>query len=184
MPIPVGWDAAVAIRACRRSARRRSAWRFHNRRYEATDAAGSLRFSGRYNRGLDEFPADQTWPALYLALAPEISIAENLRHVASWEQFTQLNDFVLTEISVKPTFILDCRDIPSLRLSLSDLGDDYDYDIPQRLAEAALARGAEGILVPSTTGLGDNLVLFPTQFRVGTRLEVDGLLEGRSFARI
>ena len=43
----------------------------HKRRYAANDAGGAKRVSGRYNLGLDQFPEERAFGALYLALKPE-----------------------------------------------------------------------------------------------------------------
>lgn len=56
--------------------------------------------------------------------------------------------------------MLDCRDVGGLGITIEDLLNDVDVDIPQRLALAAIAKGAKGLLVPSATLLGDKLVLF------------------------
>lgn len=63
------------------------------------------------------------------------------------------------EIRLGPTF--DYRDPAAIGLVLADLVDNYDFTVTQELAAAAIAHGAEGILVPSATGLGDNLVILP-----------------------
>jgi RES domain len=50
--------------------------------------------------------------------------------------------------------------VGALGLTPADLADDVDYRAPQALAAAAMAAGAEALLVPSVTGLGDNLIVF------------------------
>jgi hypothetical protein len=66
----------------------------------------------------------------------------------------------LSELQVDLAAVLDCRDPTRLGLNLDGLCDDLDYRLPQRLAAVARARGAEGLLVPSATRLGHNLVVF------------------------
>jgi hypothetical protein len=90
------------------------AWRAHRRKYAAADPGGSLRVSGRYNRGLDAFPPEQAFPALYLALGPEICLGEVLRHITP-DLLLFLNDYRLTELAVELTGVLDCRD-PSAQI--------------------------------------------------------------------
>lgn len=51
-------------------------WRAHDGRYDAASYGGALRFSARFHRAPDSFPLDQTFPALYLALAPEVALGE------------------------------------------------------------------------------------------------------------
>lgn len=83
----------------------------------------------------------------------------------------QLNEYRLSQIDVKLDSVIDCRDIVTLGISLNDLLNDLDYTVSQRIGAAALAMGAEGLLVPSATRLGDNLVVFP-QLRPESRLDV------------
>jgi hypothetical protein len=49
---------------------------------------------------------------------------------------------------------------------------DTDYEATQAIGAAAFADGLEGLLVPSATRLGDNLILFPDNLRAGSRIEV------------
>lgn len=86
----------------------------------------------------------------------------------------RLNTYRISEIEVELGTVVDCREIATLGISLDDLLNDLDYTISQRLAAAALAMGAEGLLVPSATRLGDNLVVFSTQLRLDSRLDVIG----------
>jgi RES domain-containing protein len=170
MPLPEGWSPEQAVVACPVIEGWESlAWRFHKRKYRATDHGGSLTFSARFNRGLDLFPADEIWPALYLALAPEISIGERQRH-ARPERLPELNDYPLTTLSVTLAVVLDCTDATTLGISLEDLCHDTDFSAGQHLAAAALAQEIEAMIVPSATRLGNNLVVFPTQLRPTSRI--------------
>jgi hypothetical protein len=78
----------------------------------------------------------------------------------------------LSELAVQVEAVLDCRDTTRLGLSFEDLCDDIDYRIPRAVAAAAIARGAEGLLVPSATGLGDNLIVFVDSMGPNSRLDV------------
>lgn len=157
-----------------------SAWRAHRRKYAATDPGGSLRVSGRYNRGLDRFPDDEVWATLYLALGPEVCLGEVFRHITP-DLLPFLNDYRLTELSVELTSILDCRRPAALGLTLSDLEHDTDYTITQGIAGAAIARGAEAILVPSATRLGDNLIVFPPRLLPTSRILIVGSRDPRLY---
>jgi RES domain-containing protein len=157
---------------------RGTAWRMHRRKYLATDPGGSLKVSGRYNRGLDQFALEQTWPALYLAIAPETCLGELLRHVTV-EHLPHLNDYRLSELSLDLEVICDCRDMSAIGLAPADLWHDTDFRVTQELAASTIARGAEGMLVPSATRLGDNLVLFPTQLRPTSLISVIGSRDPR-----
>ncbi len=156
------------------------AWRLHRRTYGPTDSGGSMLVSGRYHRGADQFPRSQTWAALYLALSPEVALGEVLRHFSP-PLLPRLNEYRLTELRVELRAVLDCRDAAALGLSPDDLVRDYDFAITQEIAVAALALGAEGILVPSATGLGDNLVVFPSQLRSASALVAVGSRDPRLY---
>ncbi len=149
---------------------RGSVWRTHNVRYQPTDHGGSLRLSGRYHQAVDLFPVDQTWPALYLSLGPEVSLGEVVRHVSSNTQLQRLNNFLLSEIAVELEEVIDGRGLAVIGLTSDELCPDLDYRLTQGLAAAAVGRGAEGIIVPSCTGLGDNLVVFPDRMQPASRL--------------
>jgi hypothetical protein len=173
---PKGWDAEAAIAACAISPWQGSAWRGHRRKYVATDPGGSRKVSGRYNRGLDQFPADQVFAALYLGLGRDICIGEILRHISP-VRLSQLTDYRFSELRLELEVVLDCRDVTALGLAPADLWHDTDYRIPQHLAAAALTRDVEGMLVPSATRLGDNLIVFPDHLRAGSQIVVEGFVD-------
>lgn len=147
------------------------AWRFHRRTYAATDSGGSVVVSGRYHRAQDHFPRSEVWAALYLSLAPEASLGEVLRHFTP-ELLPQLSEYRLSQIEVQLEAVFDCRDATALGLTRDDLIRDYDFAVTQEIAAAAIAEGAEAILVPSATGLGDNLVVFTAQLHAASTLAV------------
>lgn len=173
MAEPPSWNARTAIVNIQTGSWKGRAWRFHRRTYGTTDAGGTLLVSGRYHRGSDQFPRSEVWAALYLALSPEVSLGEVLRHFSP-HLLPQLNEYRLSEIELELEAVLDCRDAAALGLSPEDLIRDYDFTITQEVAAAAIAQGAEGILVPSATGLGENLVVFPAQLHSTSRLAVVG----------
>ena len=165
------WSAHKAVAAIQPQPWKSHAWRFHHHRYSATDASGSLQVSGRYHRASREFPEDQSWVALYLALSPEASLGEVMRHFGP-DLLPQLNEYRLTELDVEVEAVLDCRDARALGLAADALVGDYDFTVTREIAAAAIAKEAEGILVPSATGLGENLVVFASQLRSSSRLAV------------
>lgn len=171
MTAPPGWNAAAALAACQPLPWSGSAWRAHRRKYLATDPGGSLRVSGRYNRGLDRFAPGQVWPALYLSLGAEVCLGEILRHISP-ALLPALNDYRISELRVELGAVLDCRDPALLGLTREDFCDDLDYTVTQALAAAAIERGAEALLVPSATCLGDNLIVFTTCLAATSRLAV------------
>ena len=81
-----------------------------------------------------------------------------------------LGAYRFTEIWAQLEAVLDCRDLQALHVTEADLLDDTDYSTPQALARAARDFGVEGMLVPSATRLGDNLIVFPDRVRAGSVL--------------
>jgi RES domain-containing protein len=154
----------------------------HKRRYPAEDPGGARLVSGRYNRGLDRFAEGENFPALYLATAPEICLGEVYRHVTP-ELLSSLNDFRLSELSVSLQELADCRGHEPLGLSTGDLVHDTDYEATQALGAAANCRGFEGLLVPSATRLGDNLIVFPQNLRADSRIAVVSSRDPRLYVR-
>lgn len=57
-------------------------------------------------------------------------------------------------------------------LTLDDIVHDTEYRLTQEIGAASVALGVEGILVPSATLLGENLVLWVSHFRPTSRIEV------------
>lgn len=171
MARPRGWTARDALAALELKSWAGHAWRFHRRRYEPTDASGSLLVTGRYHRGTDQFAEGAAWPALYLALGADVAIGEILRHIAP-DSLADLNDYRITELDVELESTADVRNPTRVGLDIESLVDDYDFDVTQQLAAAAIERGAEGLLVPSATRLGVNLIIFPARLHTESRLVV------------
>jgi RES domain-containing protein len=180
MPASPQWSPRQAIGSLLVTPWTGSVWRAHRRRYNALDHGGSLLVSGRYHRGQDSFPDEQVFPALYLALTPEICLGEIIRHVTP-ATLARFNDYHLSEIRVSLTAVLDLRDSAPLRVPIDAVLDDTDYSVPQALAAAARERGAEGIIVPSATRLGDNLILFPDRLQAVSELVVVASREPRLY---
>jgi hypothetical protein len=93
-----------------------------------------------------------------------------------------LNDYRLSELSVRVRAVLDCRDPVPLGVRFDDLVHDTDYEATQAIGAAAFADGLEGLLVHSATRLGDNLILFPDNLRPGSRIEVVSSRDPRLYA--
>ena len=180
------WDAVSALAASRFVSYQGSAWRAHDGRYDATSYGGALRFSARFHRAPDSFPPDETFPALYLSLTPEVALGEVLRYMLAARTAEMIRDrvrsYLLTELQVTLTAVLDCRDLDGLGLTRETLLGD-SYALGQELAAAAVARGAEAILIPSATRWGDNLVHFPLNQRPGSSLVVRGSRSMRHLVR-
>jgi hypothetical protein len=187
MPIPSGWSAPDAVSGCRIFPWRGYAWRAHRAAHPATEASA---FTGRYNRGFDQVPAEQAWPALYLGRSQDICLAEMSRHLPTDESISaaefrqrlhRIRDLRLSKLLLKLKAVLDCRDPSRLGLKLDDLIDDLDRGVTQAIGAAALARGVEGLLVPSATRLGNDLVVFCSQLRAGSEITVVETIEPRLY---
>jgi RES domain-containing protein len=118
---------------------------------------------------LAQTPEEPAWPALYLALSPEVALGEILRQLVP-ELLPRMNDYQLSELAVELSVVLDCRDALGLGLEKDDLIRDGDFEITQQIAGEAIARGVEGVLVPSATQMGDNLVVFPERLTAASGL--------------
>lgn len=83
-----------------------------------------------------------------------------------------LNDYRISELSVRLEAVLDCRDPAPLGLSLEYLVHDTDFEVTQGIGAAAFAASFEGLLVVSATRLGDNLILFPDHLHSASQIAV------------
>lgn len=122
---------------------------------EILNIQGSLQGGGRYN------PPGE-FGVLYLSENEKVSIAERLRKGESPYPMT------LAEIEVNLSEVLDLTDDTSVKQLNINKGDllrvtgnvAYDYEITREIARMARAKGIEGLLVPSVTSKGKNLVIF------------------------
>lgn len=96
------------------------------------------------------------------------SLGEIIRRGAD----VDLNEIRFTEIDVALAAVADCRDLSALGLAPVILFDDWDYSAGQALAHAVRQAGAEGMLVPSASRAGDNLVVFPDLLRPASTINV------------
>lgn len=145
-------------------------WRVHWREVAADDWSLSHRTSGRYHRGLDLFPPDQTFPVLYTSLAPEIAIWEMVRRSAL-RNLTYLKNNVLTELEVDLDRMLDVSDPVAFRLTQAAI-TGADLRPCQEIAAIARSLGIQGLLVPSAAMLGLNLVLIPDNLASSERVRI------------
>jgi hypothetical protein len=130
----------------------------HARRYTGESADGSLIVSGRYHRAPDKYPPSETWRALYTSLAPEIAIAEIVRHFTVDNLPHKVKDPRLSRLQVNLQAVViacaptGCRDLNVPGVSKEGFCDPKSYEVPQQFAQAA-REFAEGLLVPSCTRL-------------------------------
>lgn len=175
------WKANRAIDACTHGPWAGTVWRIHDRKYSPVDPAGSLKVSGRFNRGLDRFPVEQTWSVLYLAIERDVALGELIRHLSP-DLLSRLKSKRLTELHLDLAQVVDCRDLVRLDLPPDGLFDDRDFRIPQEPAKAALDKGFEAMFVPSATLLGDNLIVFDRNLQKSSRIEVVTSIDPRLLA--
>lgn len=109
--------------------------------------------------------------ALYVSLAPEVSLAEIIRNTDP-AMMPKLNSYRLTELHVELEAVLDLQALDSTGFQSTELLEGRNYSIAQDIARDALMSGAEAIIVPSATRLGNNLVIFPDNLKPESRLEV------------
>lgn len=174
MPVPESWDAATvrkAVAALPFLPWQGRVWRIHRHKYRATDPAGSLKVSGRYNQGSDGFPPGERWPALYTSTSPDVALAEAWRYIDP-DLIDTIKESRRTEIEVELSLVLDCRDTATMGIAGDVLLDDRDYSAGQILGRVVIERGAEAMLVPSATRLGDNLIVFTANRRPNSRLDI------------
>lgn len=156
-------------------------WRNHAIRYLGDSPAGSFKVSGRWHRGLDTAPAAESQEALYAALTRAVALAERMRHLTA-RTLPALATLRLSLLEVNALYVIDLR--AGLRADsalLAAVNHDTDFRVAQAVGRAAFDRGTEGILVPSATQLGDNLVLYPSNFQRGTYARVIETIDPRLY---
>jgi RES domain-containing protein len=122
---------------------------------EILDIQGSILAGGRYN-------PPHEFGALYLGETKEVCKAERMRK--SKTPFPM----VIGEIEISLNKTLDLTDdkiLEQLGINkkdlLRDMGDEaYDYKVTRNIARRVRREGIEGLIVPSVTGKGKNLVIF------------------------
>jgi RES domain-containing protein len=175
--MPSRWDASAAIRDSPVQPWSGDVWRCHRRKYAGADAGGSVRITGRFNRGTDKFDADEVWPALYTGLAPHVALGERLRHTTP-ASLRQLGDQQPSRLRATLHAVLnlcaasDCAELGVVALDLDSLCGAGDYNTSHRIAEAARSL-AEALLVPSCTRFPEgNLIIFPDRLSAESSVEV------------
>lgn len=131
-----------------------SCYRIVSQKYDTLNADGSLLYSGRYNNG--EFSV------LYTSDSREVCEAELARKT---EVKTKLI-YKIAKLNVKLRKVFDLTNEKNLR-ALDIQKDNLtgsSWDITQYMASLAYQKGYEALLVPSVTGKGNNIILFPENF--------------------
>jgi len=160
------WDAVDAIRACPTIQWSGEVWRCHSRRYPGDSANGSLRVSGRFNRGRDRFLDGETWPALYTSLGQHIDLGERLRQTSP-EALAALANQRISRLRVDLQTVLlacavtGCHAIGIPGLTYDDLCHPHDYAKTQEFTWVA-CQSVEALFIPTCTRFPEgNLIIFP-----------------------
>lgn len=172
------WDASAAIRDCRIQPWSGLVWRCHTRRYNGDDAAGSLRTTGRYNRGSDIYATHETWPALYTSLAEHVALGERMRHTTA-KSLNKLGIQRLTclRVDLREVLVLcaptGCGEIGIDGMEFDDFCSPAEYGKCHQIAELARTF-AEALLVPSCTRFPEgNLIIFPDRLHGSSSLTIE-----------
>ncbi|OGH56339.1 MAG: hypothetical protein A3G34_14495 [Candidatus Lindowbacteria bacterium RIFCSPLOWO2_12_FULL_62_27] len=108
---------------------------------------------------------------LYTSLNKDTAKDEVLRHAAA----DMIQDpLVCAEIQIRMNRVLDLTrraTLNKLGISRSDL-TTFDLVLPQAIGLQARRAGFEGMIVPSATGEGHNLVIFEDNLGEGCRIEI------------
>lgn len=128
---------------------------------------GNRYYPGRYHIGGET-------GILYTSLKRDLAVRELGRHAARADLQGGL---VVGSIKVKLQKVLDLTQaavLDKLGLSNKELVSP-DWSITQAISHQARKAGFQGLLVPSATGGGVNLVVFENNFAQGCSIEVEGI---------
>lgn len=164
------WNAAAAVATCPTISWSGEVWRCHSRKYAGDSAAGSLKVSGRFNRGRDRFPGPETWPALYTSLGQHIALGERVHHTTP-EALAALGNQRMSRLRVDLLVVLvACAPAGCSALGIPGISDDdlchpNDYTKTHELARV-VREYAEALLIPTCTRFPEgNLIIFPDRLR-------------------
>ena len=115
--------------------------------------------------------------ALYTTVSDAVATWEFLRHSRrpnATEMWLRLASVNLSRLHVRLSAVLDLRTPTIAGLAPEDLLGP-DYVLPQAIGAAAIAQHLEGLLVPSTTGVGEtgrdyNVVIYTENLRPGSEI--------------
>lgn len=131
-----------------------SCYRIVSQKYDALNTNGSLLYFGRYG--------NKDFLVLYTADSEEVCQAEQARKTKIKTKLI----YKIAKLNVRFRKIIDLtseKNIKRLNIQKEDLIDD-NWDLTQHIATLAYQKGYEGLLVPSATGKGNNIILFPDNF--------------------
>jgi RES domain-containing protein len=174
---PALWDASAAVNACQVVQWSGEVWRCHSRKYAADSAAGSLKVTGRFNRGTDKFPDHESWQALYTSLGQYVALGERIRHTTP-ESLRALSNQRLSRLRVELNYVLmacaqsGCSDLGVPGLTGAEICHFTDYTKTHELARVA-RESCEAMLIPSCTRFPEgNLIIFPDRLHATSSIQV------------
>jgi RES domain-containing protein len=185
MSVP-GWSAWDVIASLPVDAWAGETWRWHSAQRDAMSARGSEIVSGRYHRARAQATTGPVWRALYLGLTTGACLGEAIRYLGAAGASGTVGRR-LTKLQVSLGRVIDLRDVTRLTLTLEDLTADQDWSVPhppaltQQLAQAALAQGVEGMLVPATSLVDSNLVILIDNLLRGSVIAVDSYIDPKLY---
>ena len=111
---------------------------------------------------------------LYTSLTKEIALKEIERHA---NRTMLQGKLVMAEINIMLDKVLDLTQESTLKilgLSKNDLISS-DYSITHAISMTARQAGLRGLIVPSATSAGDNLIIFENNLGKGCLIEIDDI---------
>jgi len=131
-----------------------SCYRIVSQKYDALNTNGSLLYPGRYNSG--EFFV------LYTSDSREVCVAELARKAGIKTKLI----CKIAKLNVRLKKVLDLTNEKNLKIldiqKDSLIGSNWNFT--QHIASLVYHKGYEALLVPSATGKGNNIILFPGNF--------------------
>lgn len=131
-------------------------------RNEILSMRGSLEHGGRYN-------VKNVFGALYLGKSPQVCQEEMRRGKKRTERM------LLAKVKVSLRRVLDLTDdkiLSALGVEREALMRAQDYEPTRRIAKLARDSGIEGLVVPSVTQMGSNLVIFMDKLLPDSKVRV------------
>jgi RES domain-containing protein len=113
---------------------------------------------------------------LYTSLDEEVAVTELARHA---DRHMLKEKLVAGKIYLRLQNVLDLTQASTLRklgISKEELLSP-EYLIPQAISIQARNAGLQGLIVPSATGVGKNLIVFENNFGEGCLIEVETIRE-------
>lgn len=138
-----------------------SCYRMVSQKYGVLNTNGSLLYLGRYSNG--EFRV------LYAADSREVCKQEHARKTAIKTKLA----YKIAKLNVKLNKVINLtneKNLKMLDIQKDDLLGDR-WILTQHIASLAYQKGYEALLVPSVTGKGNNIILFPENFTKDSTLK-------------